>query len=149
MATTCSVLMTVLLLAACSNIGAKTTDTQSSAFGTKEGKLDFLRKYLTHMEGVRDAEYHIVFQDNGAGLVPGPTDYSIIVALVVDPDSLVHWTENCVGKDTLVDADPWRKALSGFDWPVTDSALVCRPEPGVEKIIYRNDGVVLAHYRTN
>lgn len=141
--------MAIVLLVACSGPPSKGTDTQSTAFGSKEEKLKFLRKYLTHMEGVRDAEYHIFVQDNGAGLVPGPSDYSMTVALLVHPDSLVLWTQNCAGKDTLFDAGPWRQVMPGFDWPVTDTALVCRPEPGVEKIIYRNSGVVLAHYRTN
>lgn len=135
------------LLLACS-ARSRSTDTPSTDFDEKGPKLDFLRKYMAHLEGVRDAEYHIIYNDNGSGSVPGPSDYSITVALLVEPDSLGHWLDKCAGKDTLIDIGRWRPALPRFDWPVTSAPRVCRPEPGVEKVVYRKEGIVLAHYST-
>lgn len=138
----------VALVFACSGQKSKTTNTDSTSLKDREQKLAFLRKYMSHMEGVLDAEYHIVYHDNSAGAVPGPSDYSITVALLVEPDSLVRWLDKCVGKDTLVDIGRWRAAMPGFDWPVTGTPFVCYPEPGVEKVVYQQDGIVLACYRT-
>ena len=136
------------LLLACSTPESKSTDTHSTDFAEKGPKLDFLRKYMSHMEGVQDAEYHIIYHDNGSGWVPGPSDYSITVALLIEPDSLGHWLDECEGKDTMVNINAWRGSLPGFDWSVTGTPYVCRPEPGVEKIVYEQDGIVLARYTT-
>ncbi|HBW35621.1 MAG: hypothetical protein VR66_05060 [Peptococcaceae bacterium BRH_c23] len=51
-----------------------TTDTISTVFSTQEEKLNFLRKYLVLPSMVSSTEFHIVFQDNSKGWVPGPSD---------------------------------------------------------------------------
>ncbi|MCX6046176.1 MAG: hypothetical protein NT075_13780 [Chloroflexi bacterium] len=83
-----------LLLASCitTNSANLTTDTRSTQFATDREKLTFLAKYLTLYSTVEAAEYHIVYHDNSAGGVPGPSEWDIQVVLKMTPENLVLWT---------------------------------------------------------
>lgn len=60
-----------------------TTDSRSTSFEDKEEKLAFLQKYFDMPSEVVDAEYHIVYQDNSQGAVPGLSEWEIRAALQV------------------------------------------------------------------
>ena len=83
-----------LLLFACaaSNTSNLTTNTQSTQFSTDGEKLTFLKKYVTLYSAIEATEYQIVYQDNSAGGVPGPSDWDIQMALKIAPEDVVLWT---------------------------------------------------------
>ena len=67
-----------------------TTDTRSSSLPSDERKVEFLQRYLQLPSAVETAEFHIVFHDNSRG-IPGPSDYSIEVAIKVAPGAVPSW----------------------------------------------------------
>ena len=85
------------ILVACGPVGQrpvnKTTDTRSSMFATDAEKIAFLQQYLTLASPIQAAEFHIVYHDNSAGGVPGPSDWDMQVVLVVAPADLPRWTQ--------------------------------------------------------
>ncbi len=96
-----------LLMFSCTagNIPNLTTNTKSIQFSTDGEKLAFLKKYLTLYSTVEAAEYHIVYHDNSAGGVPGPSDWDIQVALKMAPEHLALWTAD-MQQVTLESVDP-------------------------------------------
>lgn len=80
-----------LLLMSCGNDNS--TDTFSSSFSGKQEKMDFLAKHFKLRTKVKDAEYHIMIQDNSGGLVPGPSFWSYHIALKLDPAKLNQWVD--------------------------------------------------------
>ncbi|MCL2812897.1 MAG: hypothetical protein FWD25_13545, partial [Clostridia bacterium] len=90
------------LLASCTNKlptinhneNNKTTNTKSSVFDSKSEKIEFLKKYLLTYSEIADAEYHIVFYDNSTGLIPGPSDWDLKVAIKISPTEIDGWLED-------------------------------------------------------
>lgn len=101
-----------------------TTDTKSTAFEDREEKLVFLARYLNIPSEVIDAAYHIVYKDNLKGRVPGPSDYDIRAAFMVEKDEISLWTEGM--KKILpkqVDPDWWEDLKSPeFTWEIPGNA---------------------------
>ena len=87
----------LLLLISCliSCNESRTTNTYSKDFESKTEKLNFLKKYLNLRTEVEDLEYHISYMDNSTGMLPGPSEWTIRVALKVNTDSLSKWNLNC------------------------------------------------------
>jgi hypothetical protein len=71
-----------------------TTDTKSSQFATNEEKIAFLERYLNLPTKVEAAEYHIVYQDNSTGRVPGPSGWDMRVVVKVAPEDIPLWLES-------------------------------------------------------
>ena len=97
---------------------SRTTDTWSSYFENKDEKLAFLSEYLVMHSEVLDAEYHVVYHDNSGGLIPGPSDWDIKVALKVAPERIPLWTD---GLNKLIrgqiNAEMWDELKSDrFTW---------------------------------
>jgi hypothetical protein len=74
-----------------------TTDTRSDSIPTAAARVEFIGRYLNLRAPVTDAVFHVVYHDNGGGLVPGPSDADIVAALRVMPGDRAKW---------LVDATP-------------------------------------------
>ena len=124
----------------------RTTDTWSSSFDNKDDKLDFLVKYLNLYSDVEDAEYHIVYHDNSGGLIPGPSDWDIRVALKVAAEDIPLWTE---GMKKLIpgqiSTDLWDDLKSErFTW--NEGELVeywKRPDSNTWLVVYPETGILL------
>ena len=86
-----------------------TTNTRSESIPSAAGRLDFLGRYLKMRTPARDAVFHVVFHDN-SGLVPGPSDWSIVAAVQVTPADGPRWLEAAVPA-SLADA---QGPLSGY-----------------------------------
>jgi len=67
-----------------------TTDTRSAQLATSAERLAFLGRYLKLRGRATDAWFHIVWHDNSQGL-PGPSDWSIVAAIRVDPADGNTW----------------------------------------------------------
>ncbi|MEP6296930.1 MAG: hypothetical protein ABJ382_06365, partial [Ilumatobacter sp.] len=65
-----------------------TTDTTSASISGESEQIDFLDRYVTLPTPVSETEFHIVYQDNSRGVVPGPSDWTIEFAVRVDPDGM-------------------------------------------------------------
>ena len=123
------------------------TDTWSSAFRSVEEKLLFLAKYMEMPSEVQDAEYHIVYHDNSGGMIPGPSDWDIRVALVIEPDNIYLWTD---GMKKLVPGqidvnDIWDELKTeSITWQ--DNELVeywKRPDFPVYLVVFPESGILL------
>ena len=68
-----------------------TTDTRSASLANDPAKLAFLQRYLKLPSEVHATEFHITFKDNRKGIVAGPSDYDIRVAVKVPPDKVPLW----------------------------------------------------------
>ena len=122
----------------------RSTDTLSSSFDDKDEKLAFLIEYLVMKSDVLDAEYHIFFQDNSGGLVPGPSDWDIRVAIKVDLEDVPLWTDGfmrlmhhqldiSMWDDLKSERFTWNEPESAPNWkrPGSNSYLAIIPESGV------------------
>jgi len=67
-----------------------TTDTRSTAFSSSGERVAFLGRYVKLRDPVTDAAFHIVYHDNG-GLLPGPSDWSIVAAMRVSLRDEAAW----------------------------------------------------------
>lgn len=110
-----------------------TTDTRSTVFENREEKLAFLARYLEMPSEIIDAAYHIVYQDNSKGRVPGPSDYEISAAFTAAPEDLALWTKDM--KRILPEqTDPgWWEDLKtqDFTWDIPSDAEYYK-RPGSE-----------------
>ena len=113
-----------------------TTDTKSTVFEDRDGKLDFLDRYLDMPSEIIDTAYHIIYQDNSKGRVPGPSDYNIRAAFTVAAGDLPLWTKDM--KKILpeqVNPDWWEDLkTSDFTWDIPSDAEYYK-RPGSESYI--------------
>ena len=149
-----ALLILMLFLTSCSPIASpsstaheehdRTTDTWSTSFESIEEKLVFLGDYITIFSEVQDAEYHIIYHDNSGGLIPGPSDWDIRVALKVAQEDIPLWT-NGMKKliPNQIDINLWGELKTErFTWgepelveywkrPDSSAYLVVFPETGI------------------
>jgi hypothetical protein len=138
----CVVLVVVLLRPI--SKGALTTRTSSSQFSTQQEKLQFLKKYLTFYSDVYMAEYYIDFQDNSYGLVPGPSEWDIIVSLKVPKDSIKKWIDGFQKiEPNEIDLNVWdRLNLVPSKWSTKSKpAYYKRPDQMVYLVVY-DEGII-------
>lgn len=64
----------------------------SRVIPARAGRLEIVQRYLRPPTPVEDAAFLVDFHDNGGGLVPGPSDWSLRFALRVAPDRAPAWT---------------------------------------------------------
>lgn len=75
------------------NLTAHKRDTD---FATAADRVKFVGRYVKMRGPVQDAMFDVDYHDNG-GLVPGPSDWTILVVLKMPPEQIDSW---------LVDAQP-------------------------------------------
>ncbi len=128
-----------------------TTDSRSTDFESRDEKLDFLRKYLEMPSEVTDAAYHIVYQDNSQGAVPGPSDWEISVALQVNEGAIPLWTEGM--KKILpqqVDNGWWEELKTpSFTWEIPGDAVYYK-RPGSQSylVVCPGTDIILKFFST-
>ena len=124
----------------------KTTDTWSYNFTDKEEKLSFLTEYIVAPSEILDAEYHIFFHDNSGGLVPGPSDWDIRVAIKIKPENIFLWTED-FEKTTSAEINlTWWNKLSTDYILWTDNANVefyKRENKFSYLVVFKDAGIIL------
>jgi hypothetical protein len=124
----------------------RTTDTWSSSFDSFEEKIKFLSEYIVIPSEVKDAEYHIVYHDNSGGMVPGPSDWDIRVALKILPEYIPLWRE---GMKKLIprqiDNSIWDGlATANITWQDTEMVEYWkRPDFPIYLVVYPDSGVLL------
>lgn len=128
----------------------KSTDVYSYQIDDKTEKNEILKKYLMKESGLIDAEYHICFQDNGTGRVPGPSDYNIKLALKVESDSLDSWISHLEPSSKKISIDQWDELkLDGDFWKLKSEPELYHSSLFTEiKLLYRKENIILGIYST-
>ncbi|MEO0869948.1 MAG: hypothetical protein AAFY17_16230 [Cyanobacteria bacterium J06642_11] len=101
----------VLLWGCTTSSGPTSVKETSAARPELSDRIDFIEQYVTFDRSYNQLEYDITFQNNGGGLVPGPSDWDIKLLATVPENELAEWIpENA----TRVDDDPpeWVNAMA-------------------------------------
>jgi hypothetical protein len=127
----------------------KTINVFSKDLKSLKEKEEILDKYIRKQSQVLDSEYYIRYQDNNGGLVPGPSDYYISVALKVNPDSIYNWVNYLEPTDSFK-IDDWNQLkLNPNSWELKGPASFYRSSLGTElKVVFKKYNIVLAQYST-
>lgn len=94
-----------------------TTHTRSDSLPTPEARVSFLGRYLRLRSSVRDAAFIIDYHDNSAGLLPGPSDWSVLAALRLPPGAMASWLESA--QPCEQPADPAFNKIVPTTWEVS------------------------------
>jgi len=126
------------------------TDVYSYQIEDETEKSETLKKYLKKESGLIDAEYHIWFQDNETGRVPGPSDYNIKLALKVEPDSINSWIENLEPSSQKISIDLWEELkLDQELWKLESKPELYLSSLTTEvKLLFRKENIILGIYST-
>lgn len=97
-----------------------------------------------------DAEYHIWYQDNSTGWVPGPSDYSIRLALKVKADSIDSWIRHLEPSTRRVSIDQWNDLrLDNKKWELASKPELYHSSLKTEvKVVFRKENVIFGVYST-
>ena len=119
-----------------------TTDTDSSSIPTAEARVTFISRYLKLRGAATDATFSVVFHDNSHGMVPGPSDWSIVASLRVSPRDRDAWLMDATrvtpeeARDTL--ATRTRRPIPS-DWGVSSPGETYRR--GTAVLTWHPEGV--------
>jgi hypothetical protein len=138
----------LLLLTACTHEVSKTTHTNSASFSTSQEKVRFLTTYLTPHSEIRNAKYVIDYRDNSQGILAGPSDYTMAVALKINKDSVDYWLKGLKKEDFTINLDLWKEVeLKEPTWMLPEKQELFTGT-GETKAVYREAGIILTHYTT-
>jgi hypothetical protein len=103
-----AILLTLVVVAGCKPTGPPSTHTTSTQFPTLASKAAFLHQYVTFRRTYETLDFDIAYQNNEAGLVPGPSDWDIRLIATVPAAELAAWIPPGHTHPTT--------APSNFDW---------------------------------
>ncbi len=138
-------------LAAGAALADRSANTASSQFASDAEKVAFLQRYLKPRSPIEATEFHIVFHDNSGGLVPGPSDWTILAAIKIDPADIPRWTANRQPADAAtMDPTRWKGILpSDGRWALQSSPRAYRSGADTVLLVYEREGIILFRSATN
>lgn len=89
----------LLFLVSCDSHQNMTTSTMSTAFTTLAEKEAFLEQYVQFDRHYVALDYSIDYHDNSGGLIPGPSDWAILIVAQVPPDDVEQWIGHLPGSN--------------------------------------------------
>lgn len=121
----------------------KTTDTRSAALPSDADKIAFLQQYLTLPSPIAATEFHIVYHDNAAGGLPGPSDWDMQAAIKVTPADLPRWTDGMQQVATGEVDLGWGYALLPHEprWTIASQPVVYT-RAGTIVAVFEREGIV-------
>ena len=142
-------ILVIVFLFGC-QAGNKSADISSYQIDDKTEKIETLKKYLTKESGLIDAEYHIWYQDNETGRVPGPSDYNIKLALKIESDSLESWINYLEPSSKKISIDLWDELkLDRDSWQLESEPELYHSSLSTEvKLVFRKENIILGIYST-
>ena len=119
-----------VLLVGCKPSGPATTKTTSAAYATVAERTKFLNEYVTFRRTYETLDFDVMYQNNGGGMVPGPSDWDVRLVATVPASELQAWIPAGVNASTAPDVS-WLKSvptaldLSGvIEWYVDGKRIV-------------------------
>jgi hypothetical protein len=112
LATRIFILAMIVLLIGCKPSGPATTKTTSAAYAAVAvaERTKFLNDYVTFRRTYETLDFDIMYQNNGGGIVPGPSDRDIRLVATVPASELQAWIP--VGVKTSASPDlTWLKSV--------------------------------------
>ncbi|AWM38981.1 hypothetical protein GobsT_27670 [Gemmata obscuriglobus] len=103
------------VLIACAGCGPnrpESTDTLSESLPSLAERSAFLERYVTFRRSYRELGFHVRYQNNGNGLVPGPSDWDIRVVATVPREELGAWVPDGVSATPTTDTH-WLNGVPG------------------------------------
>lgn len=85
------VLLLILLFTGCAPSGPPSMQINSSAFATLAEREKFLNQYVTFRRSYQTLDFDILYQNNGGGLTPGPSDWDVRLVATVPAKELADW----------------------------------------------------------
>jgi len=144
--------LTIAVLSAGCGRQNLSTDTRSRIFSTDTQKIEFLEKYATLSSPIIATEFHIIYHDNSTGFVPGPSDWDMKIALLLEPADIPQWL---TGLEEVTDEDidiSWASEVlpSNSRWKrIRVPQYYHRPESAVEVAVYEQEGIVLKRMKSS
>ena len=130
---------------ACHREPSRTTDKMSSEFSTDQAKIDYLSRYLKLQTAIEATEFHIQYQDNSGGLVPGPSEWDVQVVMKMKPEDTPVWSKGMKPADNGdVKLLEWGYSLLPRDsrWSIKSKPDVFVGEGGVLVAVFAPEGIV-------
>jgi hypothetical protein len=107
------VLLTVVALAGCSApSGPSSTNTSSDTLPSLQQRVEFLERYVTFHRDYSDLGFHIVYYNNGGGMVPGPSEWDIRLVAKVPSAELAAWVPSGLAATPSADTQ-WLAVVPG------------------------------------
>jgi len=102
----------LLLAVGCNGkTGPPSVTETSAARPVLADRIRFVETYVKFKRKYDDLEYDIFYQNNGGGLVPGPSDWDVRIVAIVPPDEIDNW--KIVGKlDASIATPKWVAATA-------------------------------------
>ena len=105
-----SLVLAALLIVGCDRSGPATTRTVSSKFPTVAARSKFLHQYVTFRRTYETLDFDIMYQTNGGGLVPGPSEWDVRLVATVPASELPAWVPAGASAVPAPDAS-WLKSV--------------------------------------
>ncbi len=86
-------LLALAVSSSCRTEPSLTTTTRSESLPTADERVAFLGRYLRLRSAVLDAAFVVDYHDN-SGIVPGPSDWTIVAGLRLPHGALASWLED-------------------------------------------------------
>ena len=104
------ILFATLLLIGCKPTGPATTKTTSSTFTTIAERANFLHQYVQFRRTYETLDFDILYQNNGGGMTPAPSDWDVRLVATVPASELHAWVPAGVKASPIPNTD-WLKAV--------------------------------------
>jgi hypothetical protein len=85
------VLLLTVFICGCAQSSNSMTDTTSDQLLTLKERIHFVEKYVVTGRTYSELSFHITYQDNSGGVVPGPSDSDYRLVATVPADELDLW----------------------------------------------------------
>ncbi|MDR0272589.1 MAG: hypothetical protein LBI27_04660 [Clostridiales bacterium] len=128
----------------------RSTNTLSSEFETAAERIAFLSEYLVMPTEIIDADFHVIYHDN-SGFLPGPSDWYVHVAVLVEPDLIDEWILGFeeTEENPIENMPRWSGVpTENVNWQGIDetSEFYKRPNSRTSwRIVYRDAGIILIY----
>jgi hypothetical protein len=136
------ILALTVLLVGCKQSGPATTKTTSAAYVTVAERTKFLNDYVTFRRTYETLDFDIMYQNNGGGMVPGPSDWDVRLVATVPASELQAWVPTGVNASTAPNI-AWLKSvpmtldLSGVNEWYVDGKRIVGIDRAKRIVVYR------------
>jgi hypothetical protein len=135
-------LLAAVLAAGCKPSGPPTTQTKSSQFATLAQRANFLHQYVPFQRTYETLDFDIMYQNNGGGMVPGPSDWDVRLVATVPASEMQAWIPQsarvlAAPKTGWLNSVPMSLNLSGVNEWYDDGQCVIGLDRKRRIVVYR------------